>query len=72
LVEHIAGSFYDDLFKTAEELARIGQIESGRRMPLKKPEKIKQSVGKYLEGQVPALRQFPPFESVMGIKPPPR
>lgn len=37
-----------------------------------KPQKVKKSVGKYLEEQVPALRQVPYFEDAMGIKPPPR
>jgi hypothetical protein len=72
IAEHMVGPFYDDVFRTVEEAARIGQIESGRKNPLQKPKKVKQSVGKYLEGQVPALRTFPPFEDVMGIKPPPR
>ena len=72
IVEHLVGPFYDDVFKTIQEAGRLGQIEAGRRNPGLKPEKIKQSVGKYVEGQVPALRQFPPYESVMGIKPPPR
>jgi hypothetical protein len=72
MLEHIVGPFYSDVFKTVEELSRIGQIEAGRRNPGLKPKKVKQSVGKYLEEQVPALREFPPFESVMGIKPPPR
>ena len=71
-VEHLIGPFYSDLYRTVDEVSRIGQIEAGRRNPLKKPEKIKQSIGKYLEGQVPALRQFPPFEDVFGIKPPPK
>ena len=72
VVEHLIGTFYSDLFRTADEAARIGQIESGRRNPALKPQKVKKSVGKYIEGQVPALRQFPPFESVFGIKPPPK
>ena len=72
ILEHMVGPFYSDVFQTAEELSRIGQIEAGQRNPLLKPNKIKKSVGKYLEGQVPALRQFPPFEDAFGIKPPPK
>jgi hypothetical protein len=72
LLEHIAGPFYSDIAKSVEEVARIGQIEAGKGHPLQKPQKIKQSIGKYIEGQVPALRQFPPFEDAAGIKPPPR
>lgn len=72
ILAHIFGSFFDDVFKTAQELARIGQIEAGQRQPNLKPQKVKKSVGKYLEEQVPALRQVPYFEDAMGIKPPPR
>lgn len=72
IVGHIVGPFFSDIFSTAEEIGHLGQIEAGRRNPGLKPKKIKESVGKYVEGQVPALRQFPPFESTFGIKPPPR
>jgi hypothetical protein len=72
IIEHLIGSFFDDCLKSLEEVGRIGQIEAGRRNPLLKPKKVRQSVGKYLEGQVPALGTFPPFEDVFGIKPPPK
>jgi hypothetical protein len=72
IIEHLIGPFYDDVMKSVEEVGRIGQIESGRRNPGLKPKKVKESVGKYIEGQVPALRTIPPFEDVFGIKPPPR
>ena len=72
VVEHLIGPFYSDIFSTAQEITRIGQIEAGQRNPLLKPKKIKKSVGKYIEGQIPALRQFPQFESAFGIKPPPK
>jgi hypothetical protein len=72
MLSHIVGPFFSDLFETEQELSRIGQIEAGKHNPGLKGKKIKQSLGKYLEGQIPALREFPPFDSVMGIKPPPR
>jgi hypothetical protein len=72
LVEHLVGPFFSDVLKTADEAGRIGQIEAGKRNPGQKPQKVKRSIGKYLEEQVPALREVPPFEDVMGIKPPPK
>jgi hypothetical protein len=72
ILEHLVGPFFSDVFRTSEEISRIGQIEAGKRNPGLKPKKIKQSLGKYIEGQIPALRQFPPFEDAMGIKPPPK
>jgi hypothetical protein len=72
IVSHMIGPFYDDVYRTVQEAARIGQIESGRGGQRLKNKKIKYSLGKYIEGQVPALREIPPFENEFGIKPPPR
>lgn len=60
VMEHAAGPFFTDLYKTIfDEPTNLQKIHAGKTHPEQKPAKYRKSILKYATEEVPALREVP-------------